>query len=407
MKIAIANSTASFLDFYINLARYLVRQKNEVVFINPDRFVANQLKKNKIKFLKYPSAPTIDYYKNKSDLIINYLSLFKIKSKKKLIEIKDKEYSNALSFFEKKSFDYVLIFNGALNVESDVCRELSLKTFFFEQGYFPNTMQMDFVGVNCNTGYTNLTTKEFIKFFYQKRKKENNENYEIISVEYSKISQYFYRFFELEYRKYFYRFLIRNIKQKKAKKRFSKYNFEKVDFQKIGKYIFFPLQVNTDTQIVLNSIYCSMYDAVNDVLPDLLRTGLKIVIKEHPFEVEPVDYSELLKHEQVILLKKANIEKLIENAEFVVNVNSSVGLQAVEKYKKVLLLGDSFYKNSPLSIKYSKIKGKDIFRELNKIEINKEQIDNYISHFKKEIFINGHMQNLSMKLFEDISSRLI
>jgi len=150
-----------------------------------------------------------------------------------------------------------------------------------------------------------------------------------------------------------------------------------------------------------------MYEAVNDILPDLLKTGLKIIIKEHPFEVEPVSYSELLKYEQVLLIKKADIDELIVHSEFVVNVNSSVGLQAVSKYKKVLLLGDAFYKNNPITKRYSEIKGKNLVSEMNQLNAEKIDIDNYITHFKNKIFINGHIKNLTAELFEDIRRRLI
>ena len=51
-----------------------------------------------------------------------------------------------------------------------------------------------------------------------------------------------------------------------------------------------------------------MYEAIEKVLPILKSTGYKIIIKEHPLEVEPVDYSSFIDGEQVLLTRKANLE---------------------------------------------------------------------------------------------------
>jgi capsular polysaccharide export protein len=408
MKIAIVNSMVGFLDFFMNLSRYLNQTGTEVHFINPDLFIKKQLKNQNLSALFYDKSnnSAIEYYTKTSDLIKYYALLYKVKNKDKIVKDKNREYVRAFKFFKENKFDYVLIFNGAGNVETDVCKNLNLNRFYFEQGYFPDTMQMDNNGVNCNTAFANLSFNDFLNFKYPEQA-EKKISFTVIHNNISKSDRYFLRFLNKEYRRYFFNFLLRSRNLLKAKQRFQNFPIEKINYSEIGKYIFFPLQVNTDTQIVLNSPYDSMYEAVNDILPDLLKTGLKIIIKEHPFEVEPVSYSELLKYEQVLLIKKADIDELIVHSEFVVNVNSSVGLQAVSKYKKVLLLGDAFYKNNPITKRYSEIKGKNLVSEMNQLNAEKIDIDNYITHFKNKIFINGHIKNLTAELFEDIRRRLI
>lgn len=408
MKVAIVNSMASFLDFFLNLARYMKKMGFDPVFINPDKFVIKFLKKYNIKYENYKKVgDIINFYSSDSDLIVYESRLFNIKNIRKLVCLKNKLFSQSYNFFKTTDFDHVLIFNGAMDVESDVCKDLSLNTFYLEQGYFPDTMQMDKGGVNCKTNFSDLSYDEFLEFHYKENNIQLKEDFEIITIKYSKLNRYFLRFLERKNRMFFLNYLKRNINLIRAKKQFNKSAVSNIDFVEKEKYIFFPLQVNSDTQIILNSRYKNMYEAVNDVLPDLLKTGLKIIIKGHPFEVEPVDYTELKKHKQVIFLEKADINSLIDKSEFVVNVNSSVGLQAISRYKRVLLLGDSFYKNAPVSLNFEDIKGKNIIEEMKKIKIDKLIVDKYIGHFKNEIFINGHFNNLSPEFLYSVTQRFI
>jgi len=217
--------------------------------------------------------------------------------------------------------------------------------------------------------------------------------------------RYFFRFFDKGFLRFIFSYLNRKRNLAKAKSRFEKLPAEEIDFSNFGKFIFFPLQVNSDTQIILNSKYNSMYEAIEDVLPHLTETGFKVILKEHPFEVEPVDYSAFVDNKNIFLVTKTDINKLIENSEFVVNINSSVGFQALEKYKKVLILGNSFYDNSPLSVKF--IKNADLLEQLNNVNSTKLLKDNYLHKFKKDIFIPGHFYLLTVEMLERIRNRLV
>ena len=280
MKIAIVNNHASFLEFFINLAKYLELQGNEVVFLSPDNFIKRVIVKQTLKYDNYDDfTSTYNYYDLDSPLVKYFQRLFNIKQTQKLVNQKNTAFSKAENYLSNNQYDYVLIFNGALNVETDVCRELGIKTFFFEQGYFPNTIQMDSLGVNCNATFSKLELSDFMGFTYSKCKQSFNNLYEIIKVSPSPFQRYFYRLLDFKFLQFFSSFLSRTRNLAKAKKKFKKLAVETINFNTFGKYIFFPLQVNSDTQIILNSKYSSMYEAIADVLPVLKRSDkIKCVI---------------------------------------------------------------------------------------------------------------------------------
>jgi capsular polysaccharide export protein len=407
MKIAILNNAANYLYFNVNFTKYLERSGYETVFLNTDLFIKRQLKKHNIKVDDYKkTGHCIDYY-NEDSGIIKYLKrLYRLNDTKKLIQIKNKEYTDALHYFKGNDYDTVLILNGAFNVETDVCRELNIKTFFFEHAYIPKAIQMDSMGVNSGASFANLNRDRLLSFTYPETEFKPMNDFKFTAVKYPMIERYLFRIFDANYNLFFSKYIRRKRNLTSAKKRFKSFKEEILDIKEGEKYIFFPLQVNSDTQIILNSPYKSMYEAIDAILPVLKKTGYKIVIKEHPMEVEPVDYKKYIEEGKVFVVKKIPLDTYIEHADFVVNINSSVGFQALSKYKKVLLLGESFYKNSPLSVYYQEIQKNDLLDIMDKIQIDKEITDHYLKHFNEHIFLKGHFYTPDIDFFERIKNRM-
>ena len=397
MEIAILNNAANYLDFNINLARYFNKKGIETTFLNCDLFITKQLRKFELNTDNYKSLKSSKkYYSEDSDIIRYYERVFGINNVDKLLHQKDQEYNNCLNFFNNNHFDYVLILNGSFNVETDVCKDLGIKCFFFEHGYFPNTIQMDPAGVNSSSSYSSYDLKDFLSFNYNSNEFTPLNDFEIIKTKYSIAERLFYRFLDKKYNKFLINYITKKDNQAKAKKRFDNLTSDQLDLINMGKFIFFPLQVNSDTQIILNSPYNSMYDAIEKILPILQKTGLKIIIKEHPLEVEPVDYSRFIDNENVFLVKKYDLEELIQKSEFVVNINSSVGLQSISKYKKVLLLGKAFYENSPITINYHQEDDGAIYEKIKSTIVDEVIVDKYVNHFRDSIFIKGHFYKLAL-----------
>ena len=116
------------------------------------------------------------------------------------------------------------------------------------------------------------------------------------------------------------------------------------------RYIFVPFQVNTDSQIVLFSPWIAdMYALVNVFLAAEQALGEDmphIVMKTHPSCCE--NYAHLMseiayKSKRLHLIDDGDTQSLIANADAVITINSTVGLEALLHNKPTLVLGQAFY----------------------------------------------------------------
>lgn len=111
-----------------------------------------------------------------------------------------------------------------------------------------------------------------------------------------------------------------------------------------SKYIFFPLQVVNDTQLVIN-YRSTLLDAV--ILANKLAKsrGMTLVIKPHPAETDFEQYKLIWQYcvKENIPWSNINTFLLISRATGVVTINSTVGIEAKIIGKEVITLGDCFY----------------------------------------------------------------
>ncbi len=110
------------------------------------------------------------------------------------------------------------------------------------------------------------------------------------------------------------------------------------------RYVFIPFQDDRDTQIRLFSPWIAdmrQLFALGKRLAD--ECGLTVVFKEHPSSRER--YPELHKqvHERLLFANGNATQELIESSDFVVTVNSTVGLESLLLGKPVLTLGQAFF----------------------------------------------------------------
>ena len=115
------------------------------------------------------------------------------------------------------------------------------------------------------------------------------------------------------------------------------------------RYIFVPFQVNGDSQIFKHSSWISnmhhFYRILEHLCFSLQTTQIQLVIKEHPSC--PMNYEDLHRaaamNRRIMFANFNRTQQLIENAEAVITINSTVGLEALLLGKKVITLGDACY----------------------------------------------------------------
>ena len=120
-----------------------------------------------------------------------------------------------------------------------------------------------------------------------------------------------------------------------------------------GRFVYFPLHVPADVALTLRSPdYLDQY-ALIERLAGLLPPGVSLAFKEHPALVGALDHGrtrELLRRCPNLLLLNPSLNNfaVMDRAAAVVTVNSKSGAEAALLGRPVVVLGDAFYRDSPL-----------------------------------------------------------
>ena len=106
------------------------------------------------------------------------------------------------------------------------------------------------------------------------------------------------------------------------------------------EYFFFPMQLSTDTQIILNSDLNNV-QALRRLVE---REQRLIVVKPHPAEIN-IDYllKEIKKYNGKVRLSFDNTYVLLNNSQKVFVINSTLGLEAKLFNKLVHFFGRSIF----------------------------------------------------------------
>jgi capsular polysaccharide export protein len=304
--------------------------------------------------------------------------------KKREIEYKYKPFKSKLYFkyiklitpFFECNYEYFIkkynpkivgFWNGIKypqNLGVKIAKSLNKKCLFFENGFLPNTTQMDFKGVNA----LNSIPKD--KKFYE------NLHYENI-------------FFPKE-------LIPRKFKGK-----------QKLTNVKLPQnYIFVPFQVGYDSQIIYFSNFKSMKELFYFIKDISKKLNLTFVFKEHPSD-KVNDYSDLYKqtNEKLIFANNIDTKTLIQNSDAVITINSSVGTESLLFDKKVFVLGKAFYAIDGITCKVNK---NNIYEKLQKgFEVDKRLIKNFLAYLLNDYLIPDNWKNPTQKHFQKIEQKIM
>lgn len=114
-------------------------------------------------------------------------------------------------------------------------------------------------------------------------------------------------------------------------------------------FLFFPLQVSTDQQILVNYDGGSIYKAIDEAYEYSRSRGLPLYVREHPAESNKNEvraYLEKMAENDDFFVTNATVSDLLYKCEEVITVNSTVGLESRINRKPVRFLGKSFYEKA-------------------------------------------------------------
>lgn len=291
----------------------------------------------------------------------------------------------------------------------EICKELGVKCLITERGIIrPDTTTIEFQGVNA---YSSLPKdKEFYKNYSIHEKTLRSYKVSkftslkvnlkfIVFIILNKIGSIFNLNTQVKNRDYsLVKFAKLFLKQKLTKK-------NSLDVSLPKKYLFVPLQVNTDTQLLIHSDFQDMQEFICKVEKEFysLDTGMGLVFKRHPMEQGMVEY----KFDTRSIVVNSDTNELVQNSECVITINSTVGFEAIQKYKLVIVLGEAFFKIDGIAVCSSKDSFKDDMQNVldGNIELDNEAIEAFVKYLKFEYQVNGSLFNWSDETFDEINNK--
>lgn len=119
------------------------------------------------------------------------------------------------------------------------------------------------------------------------------------------------------------------------------------------RFVYYPLHVPGDMALTLRSPQFLDQLALIDYLARIVPRTHQVAIKEHPAMIGAIDAGRLRElttryDNLVILPPTTNNYDVLRAADVIVSVNSKSGAEAILLNKPVIVLGDAFYRDSPL-----------------------------------------------------------
>jgi capsular polysaccharide export protein len=111
-------------------------------------------------------------------------------------------------------------------------------------------------------------------------------------------------------------------------------------------YLFLPLQLSTDTNVMLNSAVDNE-SALQRAAAQAQDMGCKLVVKLHPAEVDPAFVRRVGRLQSALgfLVTRANTFTLMEHARLVATINSTAGIEARLLGCPIAIYGSALYAN--------------------------------------------------------------
>lgn len=229
-------------------------------------------------------------------------------------------------------------------------REAGLKMAYQEHGCLPDTIALDGAGVNCNNSVPRSAE------FYRQFKVSDDAPFDTTLV-------------------------------KRAPKR------EVGDAVNLPeRYLFVPFQVPIDTQVLINSPWIrsmeDFYQALLDSV-DALPEGYRLVVKEHPSS--KFGYSHLHDRHPDIMFANANdTEELIDRAQAIITLNSTVGIESLLIGRPVITLGNAFYNIDGLVAHADNVERlRALINKPDDLPFDEELVHGFLSWLKHEYLIPG------------------
>ncbi|WP_079710615.1 capsular polysaccharide export protein, LipB/KpsS family [Paraliobacillus ryukyuensis] len=424
--------------FFVDVARVLNEQGHHCHQIKFE--LADLLYKTNITTVFAPFKVSKKEYPISDEELLS-LNIYNITYTKKVLQSKvsSKElrtYKRYMYFIDEyinaHNIEVLCIFNGyhwTDQVAYVIAKKRGLKTFFFEDGLFrPYTITCDAKGINANGSVPNDP------FFYDALEIDKNrlDNYlfkpeneklkkmilkeSLLSVATTKAINMLGTLLKVTPKLYSHITWWQAIKYFIFKTTFK---YKKQDnFELPKEYVFLPFQVARDTQIFYNSPHIKQMSTLLDLVYNSINKynkesgrNIKVIVKEHPEDISRNNYKQLKEkyknNKNVVFLRKFNVQELINNALLITTINSTVGIEAIAKHKKVITLGDALYNIDGVATHCSDPdEFENVVKRVLKSNVNVNRIDKFLYYLRFSYQIEGSIKARNYVTSENVAKRI-
>lgn len=179
------------------------------------------------------------------------------------------------------------------------------------------------------------------------------------------------------------------------------------------RFVFFPLQVRNDSQLIVHSpLYGNRLDAAIDDLVQALREidpALRLVVKLHPAELKKTDYDPVARaFPDVIWVGGGDVRTILERTDCVITVNSTVGIEGMIFGKQVVTLGHNFYIREGLV--YPVRDRDELTTQLRRAlrePLDDALIGQYLRYLYFFAFVHAHWRDHSPESIRNLAERMV
>lgn len=176
-----------------------------------------------------------------------------------------------------------------------------------------------------------------------------------------------------------------------------------------SNHLLFAMQVPFDVNMIYHSPH---YESHLQIIKDLYNhkpPELDLVVREHPLYKGKYgkDVYEFINSKGILIDNSSRLDNAINKASIIVVNNSTVGIEAIAKYKPVVVLGNSFYDNENICLKLTtKEKLSSLLKTALNTNTNKEKIDCFMQKLYATIMIKGSIADKRLVASKHIANHL-
>lgn len=331
----------------------------------------------------------------------------------------DKLKLQAISYidvYEKLFDDFcpdVIISSGdsrmAVEILIKMAEQKNIKLYYFEQGPFGTTF-IDTQGVNANASIRTLnipvldqdteSLEKEINAFYTRQKSAKHQRNKI------------YRASD-----YLFQGILNMIgllppdilMEVKKEKKFIAYDKLTKTNHSTKNVFLLVLQVPYDVNMIYHSPFFSNHFSIVKSVYENLPEDSILIVREHPLYQGKYE-KELYRYmiENSIPLDDMPLYDSIDKADVIIVNNSTVGIEAISRYKPTIVLGNAYYDRESICLKLHKRE------DLNKImqkalhyQVDKKEVNEFLKYYLYNYLINGHFRDENIHSAFHIAEKII